>query len=338
MQTKLAIVILNWNGRKFLEKFLPTLIRYNAGYAEIIIADNASTDDSLLFLSKNYPEIRVIINRENGGFSKGYNDALRLIDAEYYCLLNSDIEVSENWIDPIINMLDRDPSIAAAQPKLRDYKKKEYFEYAGACGGFIDKLGYPFCRGRLFEMVEKDDLQYEEPMDVFWATGAALFVRREIYHQLGGLDEDFFAHMEEIDFCWRIKNQGYRIVVVPQSIVYHVGGGTLPKNNSLKTYLNFRNNLLLLQKNLPDNQIFFTFFLRFFLDNLAALVFLLKGQPKDFIAVYKAFFTFLKMRKKAKAKRVSIQYDAYKETYPRSIVFLHYILRKKYFDGHKIKS
>lgn len=338
MQTKLAIVILNWNGRKFLEKFLPALIKYNSGGAEIIIADNASTDDSLSFLSEHYANLRVIINKENFGFAKGYNEALKLVDAQYYCLLNSDIEVSEQWIDPIVELLDSDGSVAAAQPKLRSYSDREYFEYAGACGGFIDKLGYPFCRGRVFEVVEKDNRQYDNPMDVFWATGAALFVRSEIYHQIGGLDEDFFAHMEEIDFCWRIKNQGHRIVVVPQSIVYHVGGGTLPKNNALKTFLNFRNNLLLLQKNLPQNRLFITFFLRFFLDNLAALVFLLKGQPKDFIAVYKAFFSFLKHRKKAKSKRTIIKYNAYQDTYPRSIVFLHYILRKKYFNGNKFKS
>ncbi|MDR2979948.1 MAG: glycosyltransferase, partial [Bacteroidales bacterium] len=193
MRTKLAIVILNWNGRKFLEKFLPVLIQYRAGYSEIVIADNASEDDSLAFLAENYPDIRVIKNDDNWGFAKGYNEALKQVDAQYYCLLNSDIEVSENWIEPIINLLDSDPSIAAAQPKLRSYAHPDYFEYAGACGGFLDQLGYPFCRGRLFEVVEKDELQYENVIDIFWATGAALFVRSKIYHQIGGLDEDFFS-------------------------------------------------------------------------------------------------------------------------------------------------
>ncbi|MDL2296819.1 glycosyltransferase family 2 protein [Bacteroidales bacterium OttesenSCG-928-B11] len=338
MQTKLAIVILNWNGRNYLEKFLPVLKKYNAGYAEIIIADNASDDESLAFLAENHPEIKIVRNEQNWGFAKGYNEALKQIDAQYYCLLNSDIEVSSNWIDPIINMMDSDSTIAAAQPKLRSYHNRDYFEYAGACGGFLDKLGYPFCRGRLFENVEKDEDQYENVIDIFWATGAALFVRSEVYHQIGGLDEDFFAHMEEIDFCWRIKNQGHRILVIPQAVVYHVGGGTLPKNNSRKTYLNFRNNLLLLQKNLPENRLFITFFCRFFLDNIAALVFLLKGQPADFAAVYKAFFGFLKLRKKVKAKRVGFVKNAFLETYPYSIVFAHYILRKKIFDGRKLKS
>ncbi|MCQ2287396.1 MAG: glycosyltransferase family 2 protein, partial [Bacteroidales bacterium] len=237
MGKKLSIVILNWNGRRYLEQFLPVLLSNIPDYAEVVVADNASTDDSLSFMQQNFPEIRVIVNESNWGFAKGYNVALSQIDAEYYCLLNSDIEVPSHWVEPIIEQMDADQSIAAVQPKIISYHDKTRFEYAGACGGFIDKLGYPFCRGRLFDSVEVEAGQYETPMEVFWATGAAMFVRASVYRELGGLDDDFFAHMEEIDFCWRMKNHGYKLFVNPQSVVYHIGGGTLPKNNSLaKTY------------------------------------------------------------------------------------------------------
>lgn len=306
---------------------------YVPDYAEIIIADNASSDDSVSFLQREYPQLRIIQNKSNGGFAKGYNDALKQVEAKYYCLLNSDIEVTENWIEPIINQMEQDTTIAAVQPKLRSYYDRKMFEYAGASGGFIDKYGYPFCRGRFFESIEEDKGQYDEMIEIFWATGAALFVRSDIYHQLNGLDEDFFAHMEEIDFCWRIKNIGYKVMINPQSTVYHIGGGTLPKNNSLKTYLNFRNNLFLLLKNLPQHRLFATFFVRLFLDNLAAFVFLLQGNSKDFLAVYKAQFSFIKGFKKMKQKRSSEPKIAYKDVYKRSIVFAHYIRRKKYFNG-----
>ena len=244
--TKTAVVILNWNGKKFLEQFLPYVIKHSSSDAEVIVADNASNDDSVEFLKNNYPEIQIINNNENGGFSKGYNEALSKIDAEYYVLLNSDIEVTENWIKPIIDLMDSDKSIAVCQPKLRSYHQKEMFEYAGAAGGFIDKYGYPFCRGRIFNSIEVDNGQYDDTCEVFWATGAAMFVRAELYHKFGGLDNDFFAHMEEIDFCWRLKNEGYKIMYCADSVVYHVGGGTLPKNSSRKTFLNFRNNFNLL--------------------------------------------------------------------------------------------
>ena len=331
--TKLAIVILNWNGQRFLEQFLPALIRHTPDFAEVIIADNASSDLSLAFLKEHYPQLRVIRNNENEGFSKGYNQALAQVDAEYYCLLNSDIEVTENWVEPVIKLMDTDQTIAAVQPKLLSYNEKNKFEYAGAAGGFIDFLGYPFCRGRLFEFLEEDKGQYNNTMEVFWATGAALFVRSKLYHQLGGLDEDFFAHMEEIDFCWRLMNHGYKIIVHPAATVYHVGGGTLPKNNALKTYLNFRNNLFLLLKNLPENKLFSVFFARFILDQLAALSFLAKGNIKDYFAVWKAQCHFLKSYKKMKAKRDVISKYAYNKMFPYSSVWARYFKFKKGFDG-----
>lgn len=332
---KLAIVILNWNGEKYLRQFLPILLKSVPSYAEVIVADNASTDGSVTFLRETYPNIKVILHPQNGGFSKGYNEALKQIDAEYYCLLNSDIEVPEHWVEPVMELFDSDSNIAAIQPKILSYHQRNQFEYAGAAGGFIDKYGYPFCRGRVFDTLEEDRHQYDDAIPVFWATGAALFVRSSVYHQLGGLDEDFFAHMEEIDFCWRIRKSGFQIMVEPKSHVYHIGGGTLPKNNSRKTFLNFRNNLFLLQKNLPKNRLFITFATRAVLDNIAAFSFLLKGNTGDFLAVYKAHAAFLRQRKQMKAKRTGNEEKAFKYIWPSSIVFSNYIRQKKHFNGHK---
>ena len=331
--TKLAIVILNWNGQKFLEQFLPTLVGFLPDYAEIVVADNASTDDSVEFLKNSYPSIRLIENSKNEGFAKGYNLALRQVEAQYYCLLNSDIEVTEHWIEPVVEMMDGNEKIAAVQPKLLSYHQRGVFEYAGAAGGFVDKYGYPFCRGRVFSNLEKDNGQYDTEMDIFWATGAALFVRSDVYRTMGGLDDDFFAHMEEIDFCWRLKNAGYKIKFCPQSVVYHIGGGTLPKNNSYKTYLNFRNNLFLLLKNLPDERLAKTFVIRFFMDIMAAGSFLLQGHVKDFFAVFRAVRDFYKNYNYCKGKRSTMPKLAFEETFPKSIVFLHYFKRKKFFDG-----
>lgn len=333
MKLKLAIVILNWNGKKFLEKFLPNLLKNTPEFAQVFVADNASTDDSIEFLRAAYPYLPIIQNDSNGGFSKGYNDALKQIEAEYYCLLNSDIEVAPRWVEPIIALMDENPQIAAAQPKLRSYYHQSEFEYAGAAGGFIDKYGYPFCRGRVFDCVETDNGQYDQPIDIFWASGASLFIRSSIYHEMNGLDEDFFAHMEEIDLCWRIKNAGYRIVIEPKSVIYHVGGGTLPKSNSLKTFLNFRNNHYLLLKNLPSNRLFRTFVARFFFDNAAALVFLCKGHFKDFAAIYKAHFAVLKHFKTMKKKRIGKNFGAYSELYPKSIIFQYHLHHNQKFDG-----
>ncbi len=333
MRKKLSIVILNWNGKKFLSEFLPILLRNTPDYAEVVVADNASTDDSLKVMQEEFPQVRLIRNSCNEGFSKGYNLALQQIDADYYCLLNSDIEVTENWVEPIVTLMDSDSQIGAVQPKLRSFEDRDTFEYAGASGGFIDKYGYPFCRGRLFEIVEKDEGQYDDCIEIFWATGAALFVRSELYHQTGGLDEDFFAHMEEIDFCWRLKNMGYKIMVNPKSIVYHVGGGTLPKQNSRKTYLNFRNNHFLLVKNLPSNRLFVTSFIRFFLDIAAAFLFLAKGNFNDFFAVFKAMGSSIAGYNKMRKKRGKGTKEAYQNTCKKSIVFLHYIKKRHYFNG-----
>jgi len=335
---KVAIVILNWNGKSFLEKFLPFAIRYNADYSEIIIADNDSSDDSVDFLKKNYPDIRIIINKENGGFAKGYNDALSQVDAEYYVLLNSDIEVTENWIEPVIELMDSDKSIAACQPKLRSYFERNKFEYAGAAGGFISKYGYPFCQGRLFQSIEEDKGQYDEVKEVFWATGACMFVRAELYHKFGGLDNDFFAHMEEIDFCWRLKNEGYKIMYCPDSMVFHVGGGTLPKQSFRKTYLNFRNNFILLYKNLPSKLLFKVFFIRLFLDGIAALKFLAEGGFKDFWAVVRAHLSFYRTLDKTKAKRKLLKQNEVSKIYNGSVVLDHFLRGKKKFtelDEHK---
>jgi GT2 family glycosyltransferase len=334
--SKLAIVILNWNGQKYLSQFLPAILNCAPSYSEIIIADNASTDNSVAFLEKEYPTIRIIKNNKNEGFSKGYNYALKQLEAEYYCLLNSDIEVSENWVEPIIALLDEDPEVAVVQPKILSFMQRDKFEYAGASGGFLDYLGYPFCRGRVFENLEKDNGQYDNAIEVFWATGAAMFVRSGIFHELNGLDEDFFAHMEEIDFCWRVKNLGYKVMVEPKSLIYHIGGGTLPKNNSKKTYLNFRNNLFLLIKNLPNQKLFSVFLVRFPLDQVAALFFLFQGHFNDAWAVLRAQLSFLRQFRKMKRKRANINPQVYKQTFQESIVFNNYIMKNTKFDGKNL--
>ncbi|MGM0567570.1 MAG: glycosyltransferase family 2 protein, partial [Bacteroidota bacterium] len=273
---KVAVVILNWNGAKFLRKFLPSVLKHSTE-AEIVVADNASADDSLVILEKEFPQVRIIKNHRNEGFAKGYNTALKQIDADYYVLLNSDVEVTANWIQPVIELLERDNSIGAVQPKIRSWYEPEKFEYAGAAGGFLDLYGYPFCRGRIFEHTEKDLQQYDDSREIFWATGACMFVRADLFHDSGGFDPDFFAHMEEIDFCWRIKQKGYKVMFTPKSLVYHVGGGTLPSSSSFKTYLNIRNNLAMLYKNLPQENLSRTIFVRLLLDGIAAIKFLFSG-------------------------------------------------------------
>lgn len=335
---KVAVVILNWNGKKYLEKFLPTLIKYTKDDAELIVADNDSSDDSVSYLEENFPNIRIIKNSENGGFSKGYNDALRHVDAKYYVLLNSDIEVTENWVLPVIELMDNDSSIAACQPKLLAYDDPNRFEYSGAAGGFIDKFGYPFCRGRLFETLEEDKGQYDNTCEIFWASGACMFVRADLYHKLGGLDEDFFAHMEEIDFCWRLKNEGYKIMFCPHSKVYHIGGGTLPKNNARKTYYNFRNNFALLYKNLPKKRIKRVFATRFLLDIIAAFKFLVEGGFKNFFAVTRAHIAFYKRLSKFRKKRGQQSHNFVSLVYTKSIVWNYYVGGKKTFNKLKQKS
>jgi hypothetical protein len=258
--------------------------------------------------------------------------ALRQIEADYYVLLNSDIEVTENWIIPVIELMETDPLIAACQPKIISYYKRDEFEYAGASGGYIDRYGYPFCRGRIFQSLEKDTGQYEQPVEVFWATGACMFVKADIYHRFGGLDDDFFAHMEEIDFCWRLKNEGFKIMVCPSSTVFHVGGGTLPKKSARKTYLNFRNNFSLLYKNLPQPEIFRVFAVRLILDGMAALKFLLQGGYQDFVAVIEAHLYFYRNLPKLKLKRKSLKQNRVSQIYRRNIAFDHYFSGKKKFS------
>lgn len=328
---RIAVVILNWNGRRYLQQFLPSLLKYSKQDADIIVADNASTDDSVEFLKHHFPEVRIIQNSENGGFAKGYNDALRQVEADYYILLNSDIEVTRNWILPVISLMEKDELIAACQPKIRSYHEPKKFEYAGAAGGFIDKLGYPFCRGRLFLTIEEDHGQYDDVVEIFWASGACMFVKSKYFHQVGGLDDDFFAHMEEIDFCWRLKNNGYRIMFCPDSTVFHIGGGTLPKVSSRKTYLNFRNNFFLLYKNLPEDRLFSVFAIRLVLDGVAAFKFLIQAGFKDFWAVIKAHISFYRSFSKIRSKRRTLKHGAMGQVYGHNIVMDYYIKGKHKF-------
>jgi GT2 family glycosyltransferase len=329
---KIAVVILNWNGVKFLRQFLPALVRHTSGQAEIIVADNASTDDSNSFLKQHYPEIRIILNKENGGFARGYNEALRQVKADYYILLNSDIEVTENWISPVIELMEKNPEVAACQPKIRSFHEPEKFEYAGAAGGFIDKYGYPFCRGRIFQTLETDTGQYDDSCEIFWATGACMFVKADIFHKMGGFDEDFFAHMEEIDFCWRLHNQGYKVMYCHQSAVFHIGGGTLPKISWRKTYLNFRNNFFLLYKNLPDDRLVKVFAVRFLLDGIAATKFLFQAGFKDFWAVTRAHFSFYRSFSKLRSKREKLRQGSMSMVYSKNIVSEYYLRGKDHFS------
>ena len=328
---KVAVVILNWNGKELLERFLPSVITFSQNSADIIIADNNSSDTSIEFLKEKYPFIRIIQNHKNLGFAKGYNEALKHIEADYYILLNSDIEVTENWIEGIINLMKADENIAACQPKILSLKNKNEFEYAGAAGGFIDKLGYPFCRGRIFSTVEEDKKQYNDVKEIFWATGACLFIKADLFHKTGGFDEDFFAHMEEIDLCWRLKNAGYKIFYYPNSTVYHVGGATLNKMSSQKTFLNFRNNLSLVYKNATHHQLKSILFKRAILDFIAAVSFIFSGGFSHFYAVVKAYFTFYKSLKNIKEKRKNIIQTNVNGVYNKSIVKQFYISRKKSF-------
>ena len=283
---KTAIVILNWNGRKMLTEYLPNVVKYSKDDAEVWVADNASTDGSLEMLAERFPMVRTLRLDRNYGFAEGYNRALARIEAYYYVLLNSDVEVTHHWLTPLVEFMDAHKDVAACQPKLLSEADKDSFEYAGACGGFLDKYGYPFCRGRIFDTVERDSGQYDYAMDVLWATGACLFIRAEDYWRVGGLDGRFFAHCEEIDLCWRLRQLGKRVVCYPESKVFHVGGGTLPKANPMKTFLNFRNNLTMLYKNLPDDELRHVMRVRLLLDWLAALeMLLLKRNWGDFKAV-----------------------------------------------------
>ncbi len=333
---KTAVVILNWNGKKFLEQFLPSVIQHSAG-AEIYVADNGSTDDSVLFVQQKYPNVKVLTSQQNKGFAGGYNEALKQVKADYFVLLNSDVEVTENWIQPVINLLESDKTIAACQPKIRMYSDKKMFEYAGAAGGFIDKYGYPFCRGRIFETLEEDKGQYNDSCEIFWATGACMFVRSDAFFAAGGFDDEFFAHMEEIDLCWRMKNLGYKIMYCVNSTIYHVGGATLQKSNPLKTYLNFRNSLMMLIKNTSGFSLFKVLFVRVVLDDLAQLKFILSGNFKDFREVQRAqfyvFFNFFKIRKRKTLAKQNVSC-----IYNRSIVADYFLRGKKKFSDLHFSS
>tara|TARA_R110002073_G_scaffold138424_2_gene288041 strand:+ start:11437 stop:12426 length:990 start_codon:yes stop_codon:yes gene_type:complete len=327
---KIAIVILNWNGKALLEQFLPSVLLFSKG-AKVYVADNASTDNSVEFLKDHYPQVTIIQNNTNGGYAKGYNDALQHVEADVYCLLNSDVEVTKNWLDPVLETFTSNPNTAIIQPKILDQKNKEYFEYAGAAGGFIDKFGYPYCRGRIFNTIEKDEGQYNDIIDVFWASGACLFVRSTVFNTLNGFDESFFAHMEEIDFCWRAKNLSFDVTYVGTSTIYHIGGATLSNTSPKKTYLNFRNSLYTLVKN-ASNNIFYLVFIRLLLDGLAGIKFLFEFKPKHTLAIIKAHFSFYNhlsiLLKQRKSQNKIVHFQTHK-----SIVWSYFISKKKSFKS-----
>ncbi len=329
-RSDVAVVILNWNGRAFLEEFLHTVIKHTHAGVPIVVADNASADDSLEWLARQHPDIRVIEFDSNHGFAGGYNLALEKVASEYYVLLNSDIEVTAGWLDPLLSYMNQHPEVAACQPKILSHTDPSCFEYAGASGGFLDVLGYPFCRGRVFDLIEKDEGQYNLPIDVFWATGACLMIRSAAFFDAGGFDSRFFAHMEEIDLCWRLQLKGHRIGVVPQSAIFHVGGGTLPRTSPRKTFLNFRNSLYLIAKNLPSRFFYFLLPIRLGLDSMAALKFLFTGYRKDAMAVFKAYVAFFRLmiplRKECNARQLPAL------LYRRSIVLDYFLLGKKRFS------
>lgn len=333
-----SVVILNWNGEKYLNEFLPVLLKNieDVPGAEVVVADNGSTDGSLQLLSEKFPTVKVDAFDKNYGFAGGYNKALKNINTEYYVLLNSDVEVTKGWLSTLYTYMNENPEVAACQPKILSYHRRNYFEYAGAAGGFIDKYGYPFCRGRIFGEVEEDRGQYDDIKDIFWATGACLFIRSADYWEAGGLDDEFFAHMEEIDLCWRLKSRGKRIVCIPQSVVYHIGGGTLNAEHPRKTYLNFRNNLLLLYKNLPHKSLKHVFDVRFFLDNLAALHLLLQGKYQNAKAVTDARTDFRTIQSKFSDKRqeniLKSVSSLQKEISQHSLIYEFYFKRHKKFS------
>ena len=332
---KVAVVILNYNGASMLSRFLPSVIEYSQG-AEIVVADNGSTDDSVPVIERDFPAVRLVQLDKNYGFADGYNRALAQVEAEYYLLLNSDVEVTQGWIVPLLTFMEQNPAAVACQPKILSYNHKERFEYAGASGGFIDRYGYPYCRGRVFDTVEVDNGQYDDVCRVFWATGAAMMVRSDAFRNAGGLDGRFFAHMEEIDLCWRMLARGGEIYVVPQSTVYHVGGATLNKSNPRKTFLNFRNNLLMLYKNLPADELRRVMCIRALLDYVAALKFLLTGAWGDFKAVLRARCEYRRMRGEYKSVREQNMGAAVvphiKECTCFSLLWQYYLKGKKYFS------
>jgi len=331
---KTAIVILNWNGKQLLEEFLPSVVNFSLPEAEVYVADNASTDDSSSFIKQFYPTVKIIENNVNGGYAKGYNDALLSVDADIYGLVNSDIEVTQDWLKPITNEFQKNKDTAIVQPKILDFKNKTKFEYAGAAGGFIDLFGYPYCRGRVFNHLETDQNQFDDITDIFWASGACFFIRAEVFHQLKGFDEDYFAHQEEIDLCWRTQNLGFTIKYVGTSTVYHVGGATLQETNPRKTFLNFRNSLLNVVKNVPKKWFLFVIFSRLVLDGIAGIKFIIELKPVHTLAILKAHLSFYRNFKKFIGKRKQLgksqDYNLY-----TSIVWQYFVLGRKKFNQLK---
>ncbi|MET0758952.1 MAG: glycosyltransferase family 2 protein [Flavobacterium sp.] len=327
---KIAVVILNWNGVKLLEQFLPSIVKYSPE-ATIYVADNASTDHSVAFVKENFSTVRIIQNENNFGFANGYNQALKFVKEEYYALVNSDIEVTENWLKPILETFENEPQTAIIQPKILDFKNKEYFEYAGAAGGFIDEYGYPFCRGRIFDTIEKDNGQYDDNCEIFWASGACFFIRNSVYKDLNGFDGDFFAHQEEIDLCWRAFNKNHIVKYNEKSTVYHVGGATLNESNPKKTFLNFRNSLLMLTKNVPGQSLLKILFVRMILDGIAGIRFLIQGKTAHFTSILKAHFYFYTHFSETYKKRGKVQNKKYYKL--KSIVYTYYINNEKVFKN-----
>jgi GT2 family glycosyltransferase len=325
---KIAVVILNWNGKKLLEQFLPSVVQ-NSPEATVYLVDNASTDDSISFTSTHFPSVQIIKNEYNFGFAQGYNEALKNVDADIFALVNSDVEVTPNWLQPILETFKNEPKTAIIQPKILDYKRKDYFEYAGAGGGFIDKYGYPFCRGRIFETIEKDQGHYNDNCEIFWASGACFFIRSTVYKELNGFDNDFFAHQEEIDLCWRAINKNYTIKYNGSSTIYHVGGATLNEENPKKTFLNFRNSLFMLTKNLPKEKLFQIIFIRMLLDGIAGIRFLFQGKFAHLFAILKAHFHYYHLINKNLKKRDNFQAKSYFKK--NSIVYDYYVTNKHNF-------
>ncbi|MCZ2458751.1 MAG: glycosyltransferase family 2 protein [Chitinophagales bacterium] len=334
LSPKVSVVILNWNGKNYLEKFLPSVLASAYPYLEIIVADNASTDDSVSLLRQKFPSVRVIQLDKNYGFAGGYNKALAEVNSDYYMILNSDVEVPKGWLEPMMQLLESDLSIAACQPKILSYNDRTKFEYAGAAGGWLDKYGYPFAKGRIFDVIEEDRGQYDRSEPIFWASGAALFIRSGIFHEMKGFDEYFFAHQEEIDLCWRIQLAGYKIYSCPSSVVYHVGGGTLPRTNSRKTYLNFRNNRIMLSKNLPFASKVRVLFVRGILDSISAMKGLLSGDGGYFVAILRAHLAFYKWLLFFRKKSVlpAVRHNKVSGYLDRNIAWLHFVKKKKYFS------
>ncbi len=335
MNPKVAVIILSWNGKNFLEKFLPSVVASTYFNLEIIVADNSSSDHSIEFVQSHFPSVKIISLKRNFGFAGGYNEALKKVEADYFILLNQDVEVEPDWIQPLVELMESNSKAAACQPKIKAFNQKTHFEYAGAAGGYLDKFGYPFCAGRIFDVVEEDKNQFNTSREIFWASGGCLMIRSKLFHEFGGFDASFFAHMEEIDLCWRLKNSGLQIWFCAQSTVYHVGGGSLPQGNPRKTYLNFRNNLAMLMKNLPASQLWWKIPFRLALDHIAAYRSLFKGQGRTWLAILNAHIHFifrigfwLKKRNEVKKFRTNLNRTG---LYRANITWEYFIRRRKTF-------